>query len=414
LEEIPNAFVDAVHEFNKTTLRYSWLRYLPDKDSCQPPFAKLPGRILALLSEEEVLESREGNLVRPGHLRFIPKKFRDGRGKPFLTPDSAASTTLSEDYPSCFSKQLEALGVRSLEPTEFLSQLKDFTSQRAPDFQAMPQEWHSQLSRALLNLHLEAGDLDQTIKELYIIPLDDGRWVSGNSGMVYFPSDPPLRKPMGLGIMEVNPTAAADGDRFRLLKWLGVRATAKHDFAQAIVDKHQDPKFQPGSVPSSDLISHAIFLFKANWQDSVPHFWFASEDGSYCQGRDAYLDVDSHHESWAGSATRAFSARRAEVRFLHKSYLAEFDDEKSRTWLCNKLFVETIPRLVSVPPGPVPRSPDSIVLHGDFYSLIQHTSSAEVLCLLRNNWSFYYGQLTRLQKQGGSKRPTDAKPSPPK
>lgn len=408
LEEIPNAFVIAVHELNKTEYRYSWMRYLPDKRDCQAPFADLPTRILDMLSTEDVLESRDGTLTQPVGLTAIPKKFRDDRGRPLLPLDRAGSATLSYDYPSCFNERLKWLGVKELQPADFLTQLEDFASEGASDFRDMSQEWHSALARTLLTLHLKGGDLDLAIKKLPIIPLNDGRWVPANSGMIYFPVDPTLRKPMGLGILEVDSLAASIYDRSRLFKWLGVRTADKRELAQRIVDQHGDLMFQPQNMSGTNLVSHAVFLYKANWREPVPHFWFASENGTCCLGRDAYLDVKSADESWVFSATAILSSHRSNFRFLHESYLETFGDEESRKWLCDTFLVETTPRLMQhVPPGSISPPQTAVLLHDDFSFLVQNKPSALILCLLRDAWSSYCLKLPFLTEGIGKPASSD-------
>lgn len=229
VDAIPDALIKAVHEFNDGNHRYDWLKYLPDEsDNHASPFEDVAEEIFRRLRDEEVLESHTGYLEEPGNLTFVPAEFRDEDGAP-LVPPAKSLELLSHKYPTSFEKNLKRMGVKTMSKTGFLRQLDLLISRKPTDLHKRPQEWHSTLAKVLLKLCVD-GDYIDTIKEMPIIPLKSGSWVTANAGHTSL-QDNSLSSAEDRAVlaeeMEVHPAALESPERMKLFRLLGLHGTTE-------------------------------------------------------------------------------------------------------------------------------------------------------------------------------------------
>jgi hypothetical protein len=357
------------------------MRYLPKRPPLTDFFKRLESATLKLLSSAVILESLAGNLSMPSNLRYVPEDFTYEDRLPLICSDKTKPTYLSHKYSAEDSLELSCIGVRSLSTEEFLADLRDFILEKPQDFQNMPNSWHSHLSKVLVKL-INDDIVKSAISRLEIIPLRNGQWVSALQESICLsnPSDS-LIIPNGLKFYEISPITRHHESRRILFVLLGVKSFSKDLVCDAIIKAHEDPQFYPESRERHDLISHIVFLYKANWRNTHNHdVWLATESGPPQHGSNVYLDsVESY------SAKNSFIDNRNTFAFLHEDYSQAFvpDDGDWKTWFMANLNVEQYPRLVFPSVGP------EFTLSKDFQVLLDTCPPVQVLLLLRDHWSHY-------------------------
>lgn len=207
-------------------MRYVPIEYSYPWDSF---WRKLVNAIEMQLKVESVLRSRTRNrLNRISDLKRRPSETNDGEGEP-LFADLPSELYLSDRYEARDLVILEKFGLGAIVMDEIIQLLKHDLSLDRVNMSKMKgkftsKEWHS---RAALLLQCR-GQQDrprnlQTLRQLELIPLKDGRWVPATIGPIYFPiTDDKAPIPGGLDLMLVHPDAASNENRGYLFRLLGV------------------------------------------------------------------------------------------------------------------------------------------------------------------------------------------------
>ncbi|PVH69973.1 hypothetical protein DL98DRAFT_661395 [Cadophora sp. DSE1049] len=384
LNAIPQAILHAIEQFNKRDdLRYTWIRYFPKRPPLLDFFQHLESMILAELSREPIVESLNGALKKPSTLRYVPAGLRDENGNSFFYPDRAKATYVSTKYSLKDAVELSRIGVKELSPEEFLADLRAFIHEKSQDFWEKSSSWHSRLSQVLARLLNDKPKLKPLLSALEIVPLRDNRWVSPSQGNICFPSNS-LIIPKGLGIHEIDPTAAKIESRRIFLVLLGALTLSKDLVCNVIIKRHEHQDFKPEKRTLEELVSHVAFLYKANWKNNSGNdLWVLTEGDSPRRGSELYLDSTDPH-----SATVLFKGHRKRFLFLHKNYAQAFPawDQDWRAWLTNELGIAQFPRLVA---RFSLQSQTELTLSKDFQFIFENCSSQRVLLLFRDHWLHY-------------------------
>lgn len=318
LEAVPSAFLKAILEFTDGDLRYTWMRYLPSRNHFSDFFEKLEPEILRLLSETPILENFAGILTTPSKLRSVPVHFTDENGIPLIITKGTMATYISQNYVLEDHAHLARIGVGSLSAEEFLADLKNFIHKSPRNFQEMSKSWHSSLANALSRVIHDFPQTKSMVMALEIIPICDGSWISASRGAICF-SDTSysLAVPKGVEIYEIHPDASWGQFRRSLFINLGAKTFSKDLVCEAIVRGHEDSQFDPKRRSTSELISHIMFLYIANWTNTGAHdLYLATECDTVCLGSEIYLDSDEPY-----SASILFKGTGRKLRFLHKHYI---------------------------------------------------------------------------------------------
>jgi hypothetical protein len=375
LAHVPHGFLSAVKFFNEGKHRYSWFRYLPIGPFHNRLFQGLAERTLQLLSTNSILESLQGDLVRPSELIYVPNEFRDDEGMP-LVPDTASkSKYLSNEYPSSSSclEKLRKLGLKLLSPEVFLHDLAAFISNDRAMFQKMPGKWHSLVSRALLSLIPTNNGFKETISLLPIVPLSDGHWVCPDAGALFFHFNMDLALPKDIPAFEICLDATCDPNRKDLFRVFGAMDADGEKICNIIVRTHMSPQFHPQNILTESIIYHVLFLYKSNWARESD-LWFVSERGSYHRGSQIYLDVDKPF-----SAARMFAEYKSIFHFLHQDYTKTFDGcDNWIQWLRKFFGLSECPRIV------IPDGQASFTLSVDFQFIMDHCPSSVDITLSKS------------------------------
>ncbi|KIW13179.1 hypothetical protein PV08_08366 [Exophiala spinifera] len=204
-------------------LEFKWMRYLP-----KPPMTgfweHLWEDVCLTLEDEKVLRSAQGKLHTIAHVKSLPSWFMF-EDEP-LVADTRDDIYLSKKYESADTRILKNLGLEQISQTQILRRIK-----LAIPFHDKPLDdpWHTAFSELVEKL-LECSDTEEKVKDLRIIPLKDGQWVSSASryeNPVYYPylideGNIKIEIPDGLGLQKVHETAAGDGERRKLYNHLGI------------------------------------------------------------------------------------------------------------------------------------------------------------------------------------------------
>jgi hypothetical protein len=389
----------AVDHFNLKGGRHTWLHYLP---AVKAPefFETLRGKLIDRLKEWPVLESLDGSLRTPASLVCLhAKEFADDKATPFLytlRPDTK-SRYLSRIYTQPEMDAIRALDVRELSPGEFLQDLTSAINSEthARAFQNKQSTWHSQLANALSLLAMEKKHM-ACISELRIVPLQERDrnaktvWVSAAGGRTIFFSGAANHTdesyndlPDDIQIAVVDHHATRDDNRRRLFAQLGVKTYDVSQICRLILEKHADSSAK--SLPQRSLVSHARFLFRADWKNQGKvDLWFATAKDERAQGSSLYVEQNPNRAT--NLPRTVFNHIQKKDRFIHMDYFGDCQQETRRKWVewfCQQFSLSTCPRLVS------PLSSSTFDLSDDFTSILDTCPITDVLRTLRDNWRHY-------------------------
>ena len=295
-------------------------------------------------------------MAKPSSLKHVPlDRFADGEGVPFsLTPHTRANY-LSSKYPSWAIEAISSIGVTTLSPQEFLSDLNSAITQDPVTFRGKPASWHSELAEALLKLASDA-ELMSMIEEICLIPLHDGSWTSAKGQSMFFSrNETSLEIPSGIEVLIVDSAAESDPNRHKLFTTIGVKAWEASEICRLVLKVHGSLNFDPKALTTDQLISHAAFLYKASWQPpKTADLWFATMKDERERGRKLYMLGSVESDS---AAARIFAQLQKQFPVVHNNYGKRFPrDTEWPIWLINNLGVSKIPRLITpfVEPKPQP------------------------------------------------------------
>ncbi|OCK83978.1 hypothetical protein K432DRAFT_463823 [Lepidopterella palustris CBS 459.81] len=380
-----DAFANAVDHLNSGPLKYYWPQYLP-VGKVDPFFKPLQEGILKKLADKSVLESCTGKMVTPSSLVHVPlSAYADRSGTPFTMTSRISSKFLSLKYPDWEINALYALGVKRLTPEEFLVDLGSMISNEPTTFQNKSESWHSQLAAALLTLATKK-EHRSSLKNMKLIPLRNGEWVSAQERTVFFSSNiKGLEIPSSVQVDIVHPGAEDDLSRRSLFTQLDVKACEASEICQIIVKMHGKSSFKPESLNKDELLSHALFLFKASWQPPEnAELWFATTKDERRRGSELYMPGNFK----PGSAP-ARVIKQLEVKFpyIHRDYLHALpEDKRWPVWLCDSLHLCNLPRIATR----LSRSSrNKFNLSEEFKYIFQNCQSLDVLQMLREHWDHY-------------------------
>lgn len=388
LRNIPNAFLQAVNDFNSGDLRYTWIKFLQKRSPLPDFFSSLEAAIIQELADSPIIESQSGELMAPSKLRMVPVTMLGDHEQPFIPTELARSKYISPRYPHKKHRaELVWLGVKELTPEEFIEDLEIFIESSPEEFQSMSRIWHSRLSKLLRKIAKDQPTLVGKVTELKVIPLTCGRWVSSTQGNMYFSESTSARSkairiPNGISITEIDCEAASDRLRRSLFVFLRARMWTTEIVCQEIISTHASSSFDPERLPREDLVSHLMFLFNAGWTsffDRSAYLWLSTETGSARVSNETYIDSDK-----VGSASSYFERNRTSFPFIHGDYMNVPPERQPqlRDWMVANLGVAELPRLVA-------HRASTFWFSDDFRFLLENSCYVSVLLLLRDCWDHY-------------------------
>ena len=231
IEAVADAFIAGVLQLCRNqTLEFKWMRYLPLENSYpwDGLWKDLISSIMSKLETLHVLRSLERNDRRTIKDLFYHRPvFNDRYGAP-LFADLRPEVYLSSSYAPSDIEILKKFGLEILKFDKIIEMVKQDLRMR-PDHSRIRgtntnDDWHTRAYKAL-NIAWGNGWSYSIgrLKQLNIVPLQNGSWVSANSGNLFFPKYGNIMVPKGLGMRLLDPAATLNESRCAFFDNLGVR-----------------------------------------------------------------------------------------------------------------------------------------------------------------------------------------------
>ena len=395
LKGVAGAFANAVTIFcQRPSLRYQWMRYLPD-DSITDEFWKtLCTLVCEKLEQKPLLEPWSGKgLYKPSALEKLCEEDIDKDRNPLLPDIDGAEIYLSPKYTEGDFKILKRLGTKQLQWNSFIGRLEaDLRKPVGSKWRTLIDntDWRTQIC-GVLSRPLKMGEKlireQKRLKMLALIPLRNGRWISHDSGIkVYFPATGSVSIPTDLGIDLVHPSAFDNLAWTDVLSSLGVMSCSTDVVISAINKRYDATTFDNFSI--SNAVAHIRYLF---WYlpentSSLGRVRLANHHGSLLK-EDQYLYSPDENDDYSPSKLFSMEVHFPgyPVNYLHAEYLKSVDPgvihhgRSWTTWLEEIAAVHRLPLLFV-------KGSDQI--SKEFQYIVNHRSD-KLMGTLKRGWRSY-------------------------
>ena len=398
LKGVAKAFVDAMVIFCKRpSLRYRWMRYLPE-DSITDEFWKTLWNLIGeKLERTPLLEPWSGSgLYQTSDLEKLPENFLAEDRNPLLPDLEGAEIYLSPKYTEADFQILQRLGTRTLHWSKFVDRLEadlrilGDSKWRLQKFNA---DWRTRicmiLTKAFIGNH---PNRQQRLRKLALIPLHDGRWVSSGHGRkIYFPKTDDIPIPEDLGLDLVCLMAAKNVAWADLLSSLGVIGCPQDSVIRSIYKRYNTANLV--NFKLSNAVAHIRYLYwflPTDRSSLASQVRFINQYGCLLK-EDQYLYFPDEGNDY--SPSKLFKQDDQipghPVHYLHENYLKAVDSETVHHgrpligWLEEIAGVRRIPEL---------RAESHDGLSKEFKYIIRHRSD-RLLGMLKRGWDSYHPQI---------------------
>ena len=231
------------------TLRYQWIRYLPDPSGDHWDFfwKVLVEKIKDSICRQDVFFLRDSSLTTnlDHAMRLAPGQVDEDGNPLFADLLPPATSYISPDYINGDLNILVRFGLKNLPQKEFLARVKlDLSKPLTSKMMSYEtnEDWHSRAARWLsLSFEHNCVDLISETKSLDLIPLDNKTWTSSMNGDVFFPDTTNgMPIPNDLNLQLVDPEAPIPQDRKLLFDHLGVKYASTEEIRAKIIQKYDD------------------------------------------------------------------------------------------------------------------------------------------------------------------------------
>ncbi|KAI1094358.1 hypothetical protein F5B19DRAFT_490478 [Rostrohypoxylon terebratum] len=302
---------------------------------------------------------------------------------------------------SPFLQPSRHLILQNLRDNEFVESAAGALHRPAKEVHRKPSEWHTQLAKALLFM-VDDPPSKRRLLPLPIVPLRGCGWTTvGQKPVLFSRSLNPANFPVSTTFQIVDPEAAADTHRCKLLERLGIQEVDTPQMCYYIAEIHASQSFDPYKLSKEELVSHVEFLYEASWcpSDHVEvDLWFATSDNKRCRGSELYIQ-DFSKGSLPFNALEKFRQMfstigatqnaRSRLQVVHQDYLSQphpQGKEDVEAYLIKRLHLSKIPRLVSFPHH---YSKCDFKISEEFKFLLQECPITDIVNLLCSHWNTY-------------------------
>jgi hypothetical protein len=283
---------------------------------------------------EKCLISEDGTIREPSELMIVGPFYKQKNGAPLISHGNLRNKLLSTKYPAQSSEGLKTLGVKEMTFNDFLEHFKHFIAfEKGLQFRTMETTWHSQVA-GLLSEHMLRRNLRSTSLDLHrypICPLEDGSWVSADMQNLFLPCEDEISAQFfqslsGITVNIIDQEAAEDPQRRGLFRSIGILPCQQSSICNIILRAHAQNS--PSAFSVDDLVSHAVYLFKAGHTPSASaKFFFANNKGEQSD-RKTYLTFGS-----TGNIVRClFQPDRGVFSQLHTNYEVAVSYSEQDEW----------------------------------------------------------------------------------
>ncbi|KIM82107.1 hypothetical protein PILCRDRAFT_88871 [Piloderma croceum F 1598] len=347
----------------------------------QNVFAYLPVKSFGFL-RCAIFRSADGTYRLPSECVILIQEFR-GRDLQPLIPEEFLPNDLhyladSYDFHTD-SSHFERLKVRCMSSDDFIAGLKNMNHIICNQ----PDLWQESVCSRLSVIYHEcrkqqsAQKLMQNstiseIRQVCILPLSDGSWVSASCERDIWFDSMEVGIPQDLGLQLVRADLNDSVARPAFFRALGVKTTDPEMITTKILQLHVS-----GSHSRSPelLMQHACFLFVHRYTKAVPlptSLWLVDRQGEVIEGTEAYCDFPD-----VPREVKLDGVLLSPAKFLHTNYLHYQDWWK---WLRDGVSVNNYPRLVN-----------NGKLSPEFLALTQTIDTHLLLILLKETWPQWQG-----------------------
>lgn len=317
---ITDATIEAIRELcEDKDLRYTWMRYLPLQNShhWDPFWQTLVDGIKKRLQVEPVVRTRGKDVLRRiNELRFVQDMCRDALGEPLFL-DLDPEIYLSELYQKNDIDILFTLGLSRMYIQDVITAAKqDLSQQNSSESpsrlqsQTAPHEWQTRASALLLlPWSKEWKDQQAGLRDLPLIPLQDGSWVRAIDNDLFYGDIGTVQIPSGLGLNLVATWASAVPTRRKLFDKLGVTQATIHTVRSRILSLHSRAEafHDKNAIGLDRSLEHLTFLYLTHWvkaKDEPAPQLVISDGAGWCWHPSDHRDLYIHNSSLYGAGSR--------------------------------------------------------------------------------------------------------------
>ena len=404
LKGVAKTFADAMVVFCKRpSLRYRWMRYLPEDSISDEFWRTLWTMVCEQLARIPLLEPWSGNgLYKPSDLRKLSERYLAEDRSPLLPDLEGAEIYLSPKYTEADFQILKRLGTRSLSSAEFFDRLDADLRILGSSWKALENnaDWRTRICKVLLTA-ISKPHQQRRLKKLALIPLHNGNWKSSASGIkIYFPKTDGVPIPVDLGLDLVCPMAAENAAWTDLHLALGVMSCPQESVISSIYRRYNATSLENFTL--SNAVAHIRYLYWFLPKDHLSLTYrvrLANQHGSLLKKHQyLYFPEDKDDYSPSKLFKQDDKLPGLAVHYLHGDYLKAVDPEIIRngrawmSWLEETVGVRRIPELFTEP---------YFGLSREFQYIVDYRSD-RLLGTLKRGWEFYGHQIHHVEDLKGT------------
>ena len=405
LAGVAETFRDAALQFcNHSSLCYQWMRYLPSDSISDDFWGSLWTRVCAALLKTKILKPwSEKGLYCPPQLRRLPSDYYDKFGEPLL-PDLKDEIYLSRRYLVEDSQILYRLGTTLLSWRDIISRLRADLESSSSRWKSMSSEddWRTKMCTLLSKLATNK-DIDVTIrvelKNMELVPTQDGKWVSPGRLTVYFPDTKGVPIPTDLGLGLVHTAATKNPSWQSLLSKIGVAGCPVEMVIKAISQRYSGgvKRSNEANISLGSSIAHLRYLYEYLPEKTLvldPNIWiFNHETQPVPSDEYLYFNDPEDKENLSGLFGRRqdgdVDLPGYSVNFLHPNYIHAVNGSANRNGISWISWLESV---AGVRHNPQICAKGSRKVSGEFRYIINYRSE-RLLWILKRYWSIYEDQI---------------------
>ena len=382
------------------------MRFLPSEKRHQfdPFWLQLVEMIKTGLQTRLTVLSWTGRRRSLTQLHHVDPGMRDGHGEPLLR-DASPELYLSNKYALSDIDILRDYGMSKIAVDQILDlveqDLKDANSRvRSP---SMSSDWNTKMAMLLSSPFLLSpfnryrAYATRRVKNMAVIPLQDGSWTSANSegGRIIFTTAKGVGIPRGTSLRLVCSKAEGDPERSKLFDHLGVLHVDVDTVRDAVLLRHHQLRTKGGRMDTNLFVEHLRFLYLTDHLSTDPK---KSQKDVLVHNRNAELRaphrivvyLPDDHEFGAQKIYETLRQRvpKPEIlpfSFLHPSFLEHIPatpfgaSREWRQWLLDYVDLERFVPLIK-------RDPNSELGLSSAVTLVSEHCPELLLGLLGHNW----------------------------
>ena len=405
LKGVAEAFSDAVASFCKhPSLRYRWMRYLPNKSTTKSLWGSLGVQIGDKLKETPLLESWSGTgLYKPADLECLTQIDIAEDGTPLLRDVEGAELYLSPKYTAADVEILASLGTTFIDWDHWLDRLEaDLNRSSGSRWRSIGEDtdWRTRICENLLEaFDPETGSpsVQERLRSLDMIPLNDDQWISyASENQLYCPNTGKIPIPVDLGLDVIHNSTSKNAAWAKFLSALGVIDCPPETVISWIRKRYAPRNMDKLSVKNA--VTHIRYLYWFTPKDQMsnnPHVRLYNQHRALLR-REQLLyfpnDEDEYGLSELFKKDEGFPGHS--VNYLREEYLCAVKPEVIRNgwswmrWLEEILDVRRIPEICS-------QAKDG--LSPEFKYIVDFRSK-KLLGVLKRGWTYYCPRITDATK----------------